>query len=134
MGDMEEIDDMIEFGGSYYMIDFDAFNSLVMVEPKDGEKHIETETKTTYKPNHDAANVHVDTTTVTTREYDKQPEINSTKYDAVRMCLEILFTYNNEVDDTLGTDRALKGTTIPFKVAFNTLRNYGILKAIEIEE
>ena len=47
------------------------------------------------------------------------------------MCLEILFTYNETIDDTLGQDRAFKDTTIPFKVAFNTLINYGILKEIE---
>ena len=131
---IEEIDDMIEFGGSYYLIDFEAFDTLIMLNPKKDEKHIETTTETQYKANHDGENVHIDTTKVTTREYDKQPEINAPTYDAVRYCLEILFTYNNEVDDTLGTDRALKGTNIPFKIAFNTLRSYGILKEIEIED
>ena len=47
------------------------------------------------------------------------------------MCLEIILTYNEEVDDAMGLERALVDTTIPFKVAFNTLLNYEILKEID---
>ena len=125
---------MIEFGGAYYIIDLDKFNELIIQDSKKDDKHTEAETKTTYRTNVGAGPsdpMDVESTVVTTREFDKGQEINAPKYDVVRMCLEILFTYNETIDDTLGQDRAFKDTTIPFKVAFNTLINYGILKEIE---
>jgi len=128
------MDNMIEFGGAYYIIDLDKFNELIIQDSKKDDKHTETETKTTYRTNVGAGPsdpMDVESTVVTTREFDKGQEINAPKYDVVRMCLEILFTYNETIDDTLGQDRAFKDTTIPFKVAFNTLINYGILKEIE---
>lgn len=134
MKTLNNMDEMIEFGGSYYIIDLDKFNALIIQDTEKGDKHVETETKTTYVTNAGASPsdpMDVQSTVVTSREFDKGQEINAPKYDVVRMCLEILFTYNEAIDDTLGQDRAFKDTTIPFKIAFNTLINYGILKEIE---
>jgi hypothetical protein len=47
------------------------------------------------------------------------------------MCLEILFTFSEELDDDLWIARALAKTPISFKMAFNTLLSYGILKEEE---
>jgi len=44
--------------------------------------------------------------------------------------LEIIYSYNEDLDDSLGTERALNKTTISFKIAFNTLQYYGILKTL----
>jgi len=126
------MDDMIDIGGTVYAINLEVFNSL-LVKKDETNKVIETESKVTYNNELNGLGVEITPiqTTVTTREYERPKEINAPKYDVVRMCLEILFTYNEEVDDTLGKDRALNGTSIPFKVAFNTLLKYGILTEIE---
>jgi hypothetical protein len=126
------MDNMIDLGGTVYVIDLEKFNSLLL-EEGEPEKAIETESRVTYSTELNGLNGEMTpiSTVVTSREYDKPKEINTPKYDVLRMCLEILFTYNEQVDDTLGEERALKGTSIPFKVAFNTLLNYGVLKEAE---
>ena len=120
---------MIELGGIFYSIDLEGFTEVLKTAgTKDDDKALETETKTNYGEDGKPIG-----TTITAREYEKGREIDGPKYDVVRMCLEIILTYNEEVDDTLGADRALASTTIPFKIAFNTLIDYGILKEVESE-
>ena len=46
------------------------------------------------------------------------------------MFLEIVLTYHDESDDTLGADRALLGTPLSFKIAFNTLLMKKIINKI----
>ena len=117
---------MINLGGIYYIIDLDRY-SQILTDEDDSETTIENETRTDYGS--DGQQVQY---SVTTREFEKPKVVDGPKYDILRMCLDVFFTYNDEIDDTLGFERALQTTTIPFKVAFNTLFNYGIL--IEVEE
>jgi hypothetical protein len=43
--------------------------------------------------------------------------------------IEVLIDYDDEDSDTtLGVERALDKTPLAYKIAFNTLYNYGILK------
>jgi hypothetical protein len=46
--------------------------------------------------------------------------ISVTKYEMVKMLMEILLTEKDEVDETLGNKASV---SIPFKIAFNTLIN-----------
>jgi len=39
--------------------------------------------------------------------------------------------YNEEIDDTLGIDRAFSEAPISFKLAFNTLLDYDIIVEVE---
>jgi hypothetical protein len=48
--------------------------------------------------------------------------INVVKYEAVKMMLEVLMTEDEEMDESLGL-KGGNGTTIPFKLAFNSLLN-----------
>ena len=118
------MENLIDIGGTVYTIDLDAYTKLLVTT--DDEKGVETESKTEF----DSAGQPIGTT-VTTREYDKGPDIDGPKYDVIRMCLEILFTFSEELDDDLGIERALAKTPISFKMAFNTLLSYGILKEEE---
>jgi hypothetical protein len=117
---------MIDIGGILYTLDLDAFNDVLTKINGKQEKSEDVETSTTYDSDGNVMGV-----MVVNKEFDKPIEIDGPKYDVLRMCLEILLTYNEEVDDSLGLERALKSTTIPFKIAFNTLLDYGILKEIE---
>ncbi len=49
------------------------------------------------------------------------------------MMIEVLIDYDDEIDDSLGADRALSKTPISYKLAFNTLFNCGVLKEKEEE-
>jgi hypothetical protein len=48
--------------------------------------------------------------------------VNVVKYEAVKMMLEVLMTEDEEMDESLGL-KGGNGTTIPFKLAFNSLIN-----------
>lgn len=125
------MENMVDIGGTVFIIDLDSYDGTVTIED-DGissGKTTEVETRTVY----DNVGQPIETT-VTSREYDKSKEIDAPRYDIVRMCVEILLSFNEELDDDLGIDRALAKTPISFKIAFNTLIEYGILKEIDSEE
>jgi hypothetical protein len=119
---------MIEFGGSIYYIDLDALEKTIIprgVDPT--EKIIEREEKVHV----DADNkiVHTDIIEVS-RERGR--EIDGAKYEMIRLMMEILMDGAEETDDdALGAERALEKTSLSYKIAFNTLYNYGILKEKE---
>jgi len=119
---------MIEFGGSIYYIDLDALEKTIIpkgVNPTD--KVIEREEKV--HVDSDNKVVHTDITEVS-RERGR--EIDGAKYEMIRLMMEILMDGSEETDDTtLGAERALDKTSLSYKIAFNTLYNYGILKEQE---
>lgn len=118
---------MLEIGGVNYVIDLTALeNLLVMDKDYEGKKVNETKTKELY--NEDGSVLGKE---IITKEYAKPKEYDSSKYEIIRILFEILLTYNEEIDDTLGLDLALSKSSLPFKITFNTLLNYGILKEIE---
>lgn len=57
--------------------------------------------------------------------------INVFKYDIVKQCIDTILTENGGGDDMMGL--LASDISIPFKVAFNTLINYGILLKHENE-
>jgi len=126
---METNENLIDIGGLVFTIDLERFTSLLTTTKVDDNgdevKSYETETKINY----DSAGQPI-STTVIKREYEKGAEVDGPKYDVIRMCLEILMTYNEELDDAMGFENAMTKTSISFKMAFNTLLNYGILKEI----
>jgi hypothetical protein len=115
----------LEFGGVNYYVDFDALDSLLDIDKKNTKKNvIETETIISY----DSEN-NVIGKTITKRENERNKEINLASYETLRLLMEVIFSYQNEdMDDTLGAQRALDSSTLPFKLSFNTLIKYGIIK------
>ena len=65
-----------------------------------------------------------------TEEEDKGLQINAPKYEILKLLLDVLLSDTEIVDDGLGI-RALKQSTIPFKLSLNTLINYNIIKEIK---
>lgn len=119
---------MIEFGGTCYYIDFEAIDKIVA-----GDKSLkaqvvtDSETSTTY----DEKNKLVQKT-ITEIKHNKPKEVDGSKYDMVRLMLEIVLTEKEmDGDDTLGADRVLAKSPLSFKIAFNTLLQHGILKEKE---
>jgi hypothetical protein len=118
---------MLEIGGIYYMVDLTAMDELLSIEESKGQKEgVEKEVKEIYDDKGELVGKDV-----TIRTYDRGKEINGPKYDMIRMFFEVVLTYNEELDNELGIDIALGKTSLPFKLAFNTLLEYGIIKEIE---
>jgi hypothetical protein len=58
-------------------------------------------------------------------------QIDISKWEILKLMLEVIMSSQNEVDDKLGMTGLNNGTSIPFKLAFNTLLRYDILKEEE---
>ncbi len=116
---------MIQIGDATYIIDLEAMSNTLMVDKDYSNKKV-VETETIIKTDVNG----VETKEVKTIKTDKPKEYDSSKYDVVRVLFEVLLSFNDEIDDTLGLDRALSNAPMPFKITFNTLLNYGILKEI----
>lgn len=112
--------DKIEIGGIEYVIDFDAISNLLNIDEKevvevDKREYFDGEGK-------------LIKTEVRTNTFTKPKEYDATKYNLLNILFEILLTYNEEIDDVLGLDRALSQAPIPFKISYNTLIENKILK------
>jgi hypothetical protein len=120
---MEDI--ILEFGGIAYYLDFDGLENILKPDAdlESGEIE-ESETKTTYIQGG------IEKTEVIIKKYHKGKEIDISKYETYRTLIEILLSYNEESDDTLGPERGLNSTPLPFKIAFNTLVKYKVLKEL----
>ena len=118
---------MIEFGGITYFIDIFALDKAISpIQFKPTDKVTTTETKIGYDFSGGTIGSEV-------TEYSslRGKEIDTVKYEAIRLMLEVIMDYDEETDDSLGIDRAFAKTPLAFKIAFNTLYNYGIIKEKE---
>lgn len=57
---------------------------------------------------------------------DSFVHVNIVKFDLLKMLLDVIMTENETVDEKMGMSS--NETTIPFKLAFNTLLNNKIIK------
>lgn len=118
---------MIEFGGILYYIDIDALDKVITpigFKPTDKISVIE------HKIVKDGDDKLLGTETLETIT-SRGKEIDGTKYDIIRLMLETLIDFDDDIDDSLGAERALAKTPLSYRLAFNTLYNYGILKEKE---
>jgi hypothetical protein len=106
---MEE-KEYLDFGGKDFIIDFDSLSDVVRLPPikfKDEEGNlIEDETG---------------------------PSIDVTKYEMIREMIGTILNTGEVIDDKLGV-MALNQLPIPFKISYNTLIHYDILKEIDDNE
>jgi hypothetical protein len=121
---------MIEFGGVIYYIDINAFDKAVTTpNNKTKEKVTQSDKKIVTDENG-----RVIGTETLEHIHERGKEIDAAKYEVLRLMLEVLVDYDEEFDVSLGADRALDKASLSYKLAFNTLYNYGILKEKEIDE
>lgn len=121
---------MIEFGGIIYTIDLDAYSEAIKLKElpsgSDGGAHRQKQTITKDD---------IEVKTILTETFEKETvNVDSTKYEIVRMLLEIVMDGDEDSDDTLGADRAIAKLGLSFLIAFNTLIKYGILVEHDEEE
>ena len=116
---------MLGIGGIDYAVDLEALDDLITSKVNNGDKVIEIEKKVTLDK---------DDKVVTTEEFtkvrDKVREIDMAKYEVIRVLFEVILSTQDEIDDELGVDRALESLSLPFKLSFNTLLQYRIIKEI----
>ncbi len=118
---------MIEFGGVIYYLDIEALDNTIT--PK-GVLPTDKITMYEIKEVKDIKGKVIGSETSESTSL-RGKEIDGPKYDVLRMMIEVLIDYDEEADTSMGADRALDKTPLSYKLAFNTLYNYGILKEKE---
>jgi hypothetical protein len=118
---------MIDYAGSIYYIDLEEFDRIISYSPTGGsDKFITSEKKVTRNEKNEVVSI---------EEFESQntrgKEIDGPKYEVMRMMLEIIMDEkNDDVDTSLGIDRALQKTPFSYRIAFNTLLHYGVIKEV----
>lgn len=118
---------MIEFGGVVYYLDLNAFEKALKITGEETNDKIVVRNVVEYKDETGK----IVSTEVSETTNERGREIDATKYEVIRLMLEVLMEFNEETDETLGSDRALEKAPLSHKLAFNTLYHYGILKEQE---
>jgi hypothetical protein len=123
---MNNDDILLEVAGVAYYIDFDNIEKMLTSIDSDLEaKDIEDTITKTINTNGAIERVEIET-----RKYHKGREVDLSRYETYRTLLEIVLSYNDDSDDALGLEMSMKDAPISFKIAFNTLVKYGILKQL----
>ena len=119
---------MIEFGGLLYYIDLKALDKAIT---PDGFKPDDKVTSTTITINKDSSGGIISIEEIENSML-RGKEIDAAKFEIIRTMLDFVLDFDQEeMDLSLGGDRALEKMSLSFKLAFNTLINYGIIKEKE---
>jgi hypothetical protein len=123
---MKNYDTMLDFGGSVYYLNVNKFTDLIKMDHPNGNEIIETTTKEIK----DAEGVTI-TSEVLTVKRERDMYIQQTMYELLREMIDIVLNETDEMDEELGSERALDKMSISYKMAFNTLIHYKILVVVE---
>lgn len=123
---MKNYDSMLDFGGSVYYLNVNKFTELIKMDHPNGDEIIES----VIKEIKDDKGKTITSETVTTKR-ERDMYIQQTMYELFREMIDIVLNESDDMDEELGSNRALDKTTISYKIAFNTLIHYGILVEVE---
>ena len=123
---MKNYDSMLDFGGSVYYIDVNKFTELIRMDHPNGNEIIESVTKDIKDENGKIL-----TTEVVTTKRERDMYIQQTMYELLREMIDIVLNETDEMDEELGSERALDKMSISYKIAFNTLIHYEILVEVQ---
>ena len=119
--------DKIKIGGNILIIDIEEMSKFTLIEPENSDRCKSESTKVeSYDKDGNLIG-----STVTTSKYHEEKQLDSSKYEMVRGMLDILFSYDAEIDDSLGFTRGIGKLPINIKIAINTLIEYNILKEVD---
>lgn len=119
---MKNYDSMLDFGGSVYFLDVNKFTELIKMDHPNGDVIIESVTKEIK----DEKGKTITSEVVTTKR-ERDMYIQQTMYELFREMIDIVLSETDEMDEELGSERALNKSDISYKISFNTLIHYGIL-------
>lgn len=118
---------LLEIGGQNYFIDFKNIE-LLLSSGASFKGGVIKDTETTEIKDSDGK---VTQTTVVTREYYKDRQVDMFRFETVGEMVGILLDNQEESN---GITKSFDSESTSFKLAFNTLLEYGILNIAEDEE
>jgi len=127
----------LEFAGNAFYINVDSILEVIKIDPPiDNQPPVVVEKPTTKKgrPKKNEPVKEV----ISQEDFENffgdsglSIQIDISKWEIIRLMIEALMNYNTDVDDKLGIAGLNNNSTIPFKIAFNTLLRYNILQEEE---
>lgn len=120
---------MIKIFNKLYYIDFTEISNLIAGEEefKTGEQK---EMETVKHFDRDGKSGKPMSTEITERVFRKERQYDVAKYEVLSLMIQVVMNNQEEIDDMMGIDNALKNQSFPFKLAFNTLLFYKIIKEL----
>jgi hypothetical protein len=110
--------EFFSIAGNHYYFDLDALSQFIRIEKdetvddilgEDGEENLKEELK--------------DST-----ETVEGQIIDITKWETIKVMIESVLSENSPVDEAMGRTKLGEQLSIPFRLSFNTLLNYKIIK------
>jgi hypothetical protein len=119
----EESPEFFSIAGSQYYFDLDELSQFIRIEKDDTVDDILGETKNDMEEN--------DSEDKESEEPEAPIEgqiIDLTKWETIKVMIESVLSENNPVDEAMGRTKLGEQLSIPFRLSFNTLLNYKIIK------
>lgn len=120
---------MISFDGVNYYIDLAAIDELIGAEESLQAKEVSDHEIKVFRD----ADGKITGSEEFTRTYMKSKEVDGAKYETINFMLQIVMSEAEPMDDTLGSERAFNSMPFNYKMAFNTLKKFGVIKAEDAE-
>ena len=106
-----------DIAGTEYYFDLDELSSFIRIEKTESVDDILSEAKKEMQEDG------IDEETI-----DQGQIIDITKWETTKALMECILSENSIVDEAMGTTKLANQLTIPFKISFNTLLKYNIIK------
>lgn len=124
----EEPSDLFEIAGVKYYFDLDQLTQFIRIEKPESVDDILGEAKKELVKN-------TEDTEDTENEELVEPElegysqiIDITKWETTKVMIETVLTEQGPIDEAMGRTKLSSQLSIPFKLSFNTLLKYQIIK------
>lgn len=115
----DTIPEFFEIGSNKYYFDLDELSQFVRIEKSESVDDILGEAKKELE----------DTEMVEDGQSDLYAQvIDVTKWETTKVMIESVLSEQNTVDEAMGFTAMSKQLSIPFKLSFNTLLKYKIIK------
>lgn len=126
----------LEFAGNVFYIDLNSILEVIKIDPPIPveqpieEKPVEKKTKSK-KVQESKELISTDEINMLFDAANPGVQIDISKWEILRLMIEALMSNHSEIDDKLGIAGLNNNSSIPFKIAFNTLLKYNILQEEE---
>jgi hypothetical protein len=120
----EEPSEFFSIAGSQYYFDLDELSQFIRIEKNETVDDILGETKYEKKDSKEKSEE--------SEESEETPLegqiIDLTKWETIKVMIESVLSENGPVDEAMGKTKLGEQLSIPFRLSFNTLLNYKIIK------
>jgi len=119
----EESPEFFSIAGNQYYFDLDELSQFIRIEKNETVDDI-----LGTEPKVDEEEEKEDSKDTTKEEPIEGQIIDLTKWETIKVMIESVLSENNPVDEAMGKTKLGEQLSIPFRLSFNTLLNYKIIK------